>query len=330
MNAAWNTTASGTRAAVLKRRTAASIVLLIVVIFETAGPLDASVTSEPRTAREPSAPPGEGEPFPRFPGLGDGLETPYWKRNLFARWIGDQRFLATRWWSQEFRRVEFALPLALSTILAGSSSGGRSDLDERIGRTWRRGLGGSDNRFAMGFSRLGDAGSAIALVGGAYVFSRWSGNERLARSSSLAAEALLDAGLWNVALKRLTRRTRPTGGGQGDFFVDRAPEGQSTDSFPSGHSMGAFAVATVLAEEYRDRRWVPWVAYTTAGLIGGSRVSLERHFPSDVMVGALLGHSIGRMVTTRQWGDAEERGVRIEPVFMPGGEGYGLMYVRRW
>jgi membrane-associated phospholipid phosphatase len=118
--------------------------------------------------------------------------------------------------------------------------------------------------------------------------------------------------------------------GHGEFLVDHPLQGQSTDSFPSGHAMGAFAVATVLAEEHRDRRWVPWAAYTTAGLIGGSRLSLERHFPSDVIVGALLGHSIGKMVAARQRGDEGEPATRIEPVFTPGGEGYGIMLVRSW
>jgi membrane-associated phospholipid phosphatase len=312
-----------------KPRTIPAIVLLVLAGIQ--GTLPLAIAAEERDhSGDRSAPLLESEPFPFLAPQDDSLERPYWRRNLFGRLAGDQRVLATRWWGGEFRRLGFALPLALGMMLAGSSNGEKPGLDERIGQSWRRSLGGPDNRLARGFSRLGDAESAIALVGGTYFLSRWAGNERLSRSSSLAAEALLNAGLWNVALKKLTRRTRPVAGGHGEFLEDHPLQGQSTDSFPSGHSMGAFAVATVLADEYRDRRWVPWAAYATAGLIGGSRLSLDRHFPSDVIVGALLGHSIGKMVTARQQGHGDEPTGRIEPVFTPGGEGFGITYVRTW
>ena len=63
-------------------------------------------------------------------------------------------------------------------------------------------------------------------------------------------------------------------------------------SFPSGHAIGAFAIATVVAERYHERRWVPWVAYKLAGAVGFSRVTLQEHFPSDIFAGAFLGFLI--------------------------------------
>jgi len=101
------------------------------------------------------------------------------------------------------------------------------------------------------------------------------------------------------SLKKFSRRTRPFNGGTGEFFVSDPPPGQSNGSFPSGHASGVFAVATVFAHEFRDSRWVPWVAYGSAGLIALSRVSLGRHFPTDIVTGAILGNSIGRMVSHR-------------------------------
>lgn len=317
-----------------RRRASRPKAILAIALLILAGlqgvPPPAAAAEEPDRSGGGRGPLPRGEPFPFLAPRDDGPDEPYWRRNLFGRFMGDQRFLVTRWWGQEFRRPGFALTLALGTMLATTAGEGRPELDERIGRSWRSWLGGPDNRLARGFSRLGDASSAIVLIGGTYFISRWAGTERLTRSSSLAAEALLDAGLWNVALKKLTRRTRPVAGAGGEFFADHPPAGQSTDSFPSGHSMGAFAVATVLAEEHRDRRWVPWAAYATAGLIGGSRLSLDRHFPSDVIVGALLGHSIGKMVAARQRGYEVGPEGRIEGVLAPGGEGFGIMYVRTW
>ena len=92
----------------------------------------------------------------------------------------------------------------------------------------------------------------------------------------------------------------------------------------------AFAVATVFAREYRHRKWAPWLAYGSAGLIAASRVALGRHFVSDVVVGAVLGHSFGKMVLTRQYGEDERPGGRIQPIFDPVTGAPGLAYRYTW
>jgi hypothetical protein len=90
-------------------------------------------------------------------------------------------------------------------------------------------------------------------------------------------------------------------------------------------------VATVFAGEYRDKRWVPWVAYGTAGLVAASRVALGRHFPTDVVAGALLGRSVGRMVLSRSGGlDSPRSRADIQPIFDPRNDGFGLAYHRSW
>ena len=59
--------------------------------------------------------------------------------------------------------------------------------------------------------------------------------------------------------------------------------------FPSGHTAGAFAVATIFSRRYgRWHPWVPWIAYPLAGLTGISRITDSAHFPSDVFVGDFL------------------------------------------
>lgn len=57
-------------------------------------------------------------------------------------------------------------------------------------------------------------------------------------------------------------------------------------SFPSGHTTTAFALATVLS--FLSPRWrVP--VFGVAALVGVSRVVLGMHYPSDVLGGAILG-----------------------------------------
>jgi membrane-associated phospholipid phosphatase len=116
-------------------------------------------------------------------------------------------------------------------------------------------------------------------------------------TSLLAGEAIADSLILTTVMKVSTLRLRPSDiPPQGDFsdtFFQRRHSIWS-GSFPSGHTIAAFSVATVFARRYGKHRWVPWVAYGAAGVIAFSRVSLQSHFPSDVFLGAALGYSISR------------------------------------
>jgi len=57
-------------------------------------------------------------------------------------------------------------------------------------------------------------------------------------------------------------------------------------SFPSGHTMAAFAAATVIC--YTNRRFGV-LAFAFAALMAFSRLYLYVHYPSDVLAGMLLG-----------------------------------------
>jgi len=75
-------------------------------------------------------------------------------------------------------------------------------------------------------------------------------------------------------------------------------------SFPSGHTAGAFAVATVFSRRYgKKHRWVPVLAYSLATTTGMERIASSAHFPSDVFLGAALAYTISRYVVLREPGD---------------------------
>jgi membrane-associated phospholipid phosphatase len=121
----------------------------------------------------------------------------------------------------------------------------------------------------------------------------------------LAGEAALNSVIVTVALKDIGRRLRPydvapNGNLSATWFrnPDRSPGGFG--SFPSGHTAGAFSVATVFAERYRTHRWAPWVAYGLAGVVGLSRLNLQAHFPSDIFFGAALGYSVSHFAVLRR------------------------------
>ena len=117
----------------------------------------------------------------------------------------------------------------------------------------------------------------------------------------LAGEAGVDSEILGWVLKNVAGREPPSaippGGSYSDtWFKTYHPLLRGESSFPSGHTLGAFSVATVFARRYGNHRWVPWVAYGTATLVGFSRVSLQAHFPSDVFAGAAFGYIISRFV----------------------------------
>lgn len=68
------------------------------------------------------------------------------------------------------------------------------------------------------------------------------------------------------------------------------PDGSSRNSFPSGHTATAFMAATMLHKEYGHRS--PWYSiggYTVATITGVTRQLNNRHWMSDIMVGAGIG-----------------------------------------
>jgi undecaprenyl-diphosphatase len=95
-----------------------------------------------------------------------------------------------------------------------------------------------------------------------------------------------------VVLKRRFRRKRPCEYARLPLYDVRPLEYFPSDhfSFPSGHSMNAFAFATVVALCFP---WIAPAAFAIAASIAASRVLLGLHFVSDVLVGASLGAAIG-------------------------------------
>jgi membrane-associated phospholipid phosphatase len=139
---------------------------------------------------------------------------------------------------------------------------------------------------------MSDAGVyAIASVtGGLYVIGKLAKNTKAQQTGLMAAEALADGELVGEALKLAFRRERPTeGDGKGKFW-------SGGTSFPSGHSIESFALASVIAHQYHDHKAVQIAAYGFAALVSASRLSARKHFPSDVVAGSTIGWFIGTHV----------------------------------
>lgn len=156
--------------------------------------------------------------------------------------------------------------------------------DVRIAeRLWRWRPGRLVRLVAILATRLGD-GWAWAFA--ALVLA--CGDGRCLEVLAAASLAVLVANVVQVALKRGVRRQRPCVFQRHPSF----PRVQPPDrfSFPSGHTLNAFAVTLVLALEWPHLA-LPLLAVAAA--IGASRVVLGMHYTSDVLAGALIGASLG-------------------------------------
>ena len=77
-------------------------------------------------------------------------------------------------------------------------------------------------------------------------------------------------------------------------YIEKLSEAGSS-SFPSGHTLEAFAVAAALSLLF-SRKKIVIPVYTWALLVAYSRMALGVHYPSDVLAGILIGSLIGWVV----------------------------------
>ncbi len=102
------------------------------------------------------------------------------------------------------------------------------------------------------------------------------GKNNFGNRTALLIKSEILVGILTYSLKKITAVPRPD-------------TGQPT-SFPSGHTAQAFAAATFMAKEYGHKSiWYRIGAYTVATGIGTMRVMNNRHWISDVLVGAGVG-----------------------------------------
>jgi membrane-associated phospholipid phosphatase len=175
-------------------------------------------------------------------------------------------------------------------------------LDSRTAPTFRDTT--DFNGFNKAFSGNNTAYGTIAVPAVMYATSFAIRDTKMRNTALLAAEAVGGSEILATVLKEAANRRRPSGvpanGNYWDTWFENGKLLSNNGGFPSGHTIAAFSVATVVARRYRNHKWVPYVAYGLAGAVGFSRVSLNAHFVSDVFAGAALGYSISRFAVLRE------------------------------
>ncbi len=186
---------------------------------------------------------------------------------------------------------------------------------------------GSLDRFAKNVQELGGTPS-ILIAGGTYL-AGIAFKDPEVRATGIDAMATMGIAqlLIVLPLKVAMGRSRPEENqGTHDFHPF-----QGGQSFPSGHTTQAFALASVISE-HADRPWVSVVSYGLASCVGLARVEQRKHFMSDVVAGGLIGTFIGKSVVSynqSQRADARSKvTMSFAPMLQPGG--YGLSVAMRF
>jgi membrane-associated phospholipid phosphatase len=134
---------------------------------------------------------------------------------------------------------------------------------------------------------------AIPVVGTMY----FAGDERSA-GTALAVVKAYGYGVGTAfAMKYFFQRARPS-----HFDPPNSTHWDGVfgkweyDAFPSAHSLLSFAMATVIATEYKETVWVPVLCYSLATMASLSRIQHGDHWPTDVLIGAAIGFGIGKFI----------------------------------
>ena len=136
-------------------------------------------------------------------------------------------------------------------------------------------------------------GALIGGAGGMWLLGHVRHNEHWSETGFLAGEAALNSLVAVETFKYSLRRERPyQGNGTGSFFQNGGT------SFPSEHAAAAWSVAGVIAHEYPSP-FIKVMAYGLASLVTVSRVRAHQHFPSDVLVGSVIGNLVAQNIYSR-------------------------------
>ena len=273
-------------------------VVLIVLSTVTISSRIAGQTGTPDQTLPPGSPTSAPAQAPSSsPVPQPSVDRPVSWKLLIPNVVSDQG----RIWSFPARLVQGQSWIPTASVLG--TTAGLVALDPTEASYFRRTstFHGFNNIFTGNAAVVGTIGAPASL----YVIGLIRKDSKMERTALLAGEALADTEIVTTVLKDATKRVRPVafpaqGNLYDSWFESRGSLLRGNGSFPSGHTIAAFSVATVIARRYGNHRWVPYAAYGMAALVGFSRLTLSAHFLSDVFMGGAIAYSISRFTVLRQ------------------------------
>jgi membrane-associated phospholipid phosphatase len=167
-----------------------------------------------------------------------------------------------------------------------------SPLDEPVRSELQSSRSGTKDDVASVVRRFGQPEVYGVVALGTLATGLVAGNPRIRRAGERISAGLLIAGFTTSALKLAVGRQRPLGGEEQYVFN---PFSTSTDSWPSGHTTTAFALAASVSDEIGSTP-VTIGLYSLATLTGWSRMNDNKHWLTDVLAGAAIGVTSAKLM----------------------------------
>lgn len=141
------------------------------------------------------------------------------------------------------------------------------------------------DRFMLFSTRMGDWGAIWLLIAVVLLLS----SERRGTGVALVLCVAICAIVGNFAIKPLFQRTRPCNLDESRPLLLTRPY---DSSFPSCHTLTSFAAAVTI---FQAGGILGMASLVFASLISFSRMYLYVHYPSDVLIGAVMGIAAGKL-----------------------------------
>ena len=154
-----------------------------------------------------------------------------------------------------------------------------------------------NDRLSAAAKLYGERTYAAIFALSVYTGGLIAGEDDIRVTGRLLCESLLLAGITSQSIKMLAGRSRPYRNDRSWYFDPLQLDDNSRFSFPSGHTVVAFSLSSVLAERIGNV-WIGAGLYSLASLTALSRVYDGEHWLSDTLFGAAIGTAAGLAVTS--------------------------------
>jgi membrane-associated phospholipid phosphatase len=149
-------------------------------------------------------------------------------------------------------------------------------------------------------ARISDT-TLFAAIAFPFAVTQGAGPDRRERDVLVAAETLAVTVLLNEAATRFFDRPRPFVPHRDPLRRDELSQADARDSFYSGHASASFAMAVAAGtmshfHGYRHEGWIWATGLTLATTTGVLRIVADKHYLTDVAVGAAVGGLAGWLI----------------------------------
>ncbi len=156
-----------------------------------------------------------------------------------------------------------------------------------------------------------------AVAGGFAIAGATKDDDRLMRTAGVLTESYLFTSGITIAVKLLAGRSRPYTNDDARKWRFIGFHRREARSFPSGHTSGAFSMATVISK--RHQQWYAQIpAWTLAAGVAAQRIDSGAHWASDTLIGAAIGYSVSALLTDRHTCDGASSGASTTSYFTVG------------